>query len=395
MRHRRWGLRGLAAVGLAAQLAACGTVARAPYTAEQASLAVVPGIPGARVFADASVETIAELAANPQRRTSGFTYLALSGGGGDGAYGAGILNGWTASGTRPEFTLVSGISTGALIAPFAFLGSGYDSYLTDFYTSGVAETLVRAPNIANALFGSGLFGDGRLRDLVSRYVTADLLAAVAVEHAKGRRLLVVTTNLDTQRAVIWNMGAIAASGQPNAPDLFRDVLAASASIPAVFPPQFIGMAAGPTQFQEMHVDGSVVTPVFTLPQTLLLRDGKLRTGGKATIYVVINGRLEPDFEVTSDNTLAIVGRSFTTASRARTRAALAATYALARTSGIGFNLTYVDKTGPKAGAAQGFATAYMRELYQDGFDKARTGMFWEHTVPAAPVIKQAVAAVAE
>lgn len=391
MGYVRTGLRAVAALGLAAQMAACGSLPRTAYTADQAAIAAVPGIPGARVFADATVETIAELAANPQRKAGGFTYLALSGGGGDGAYGAGVLNGWSAAGTRPEFTLVSGVSTGALIAPFAFLGSGYDSYLTEFYTSGVAETLVAQPSLTNVLFGSGLFGDGRLRDLIGRYVTADLLDAIAAEHAKGRRLLVVTTNLDSQRAVIWNMGAIAASNAPNRLDLFRDVLAASASIPAVFPPQFIDVSAGPTQFQEMHVDGSVVTPVFTLPQSLLLRDGKLRTSGKGQIYVVINGRLEPDFEVTQDNTLAIVGRSFTTASRARSRAALAATYALARANHIGFNLTYVDEAAPKVPAAQGFNTAYMRALYQDGYDKARGGQFWEHTVPATPLVKAQVA----
>lgn len=387
----RTGLRIALALGVAAQMAACGSVPRTAYTAQQAADATVPGIPQARVFADASLNEIARLAADPQRRQSGFTYLALSGGGGDGAYGAGVLNGWTASGTRPEFNLVSGVSTGALIAPFAFLGSAYDSYLTEFYTSGVAETLVAQPSIASVLFGSGLFGDGRLRDLIGRYLTNDLLDAIAAEHAKGRRLLVVTTNLDSQRAVIWNMGAIASSNVPNRLELFRDVLAASASIPAVFPPQFIDVTAGPTQFQEMHVDGSVVTPVFTLPQSLLLHDGKLPTNGKGQIYVVINGRLEPDFEVTQDNTLAIVGRSFTTASRARSRAALAATYALARTNNIGFNLTYVDGSGPKAPAAQGFDTAYMRALYQDGFEKARTGNLWEHTVPATPVVKAQVA----
>lgn len=385
--------RALLVFGLAGQIAACGTVARAPYTAEQAALAGVPGIPGARVYADASLDTIAELAARPQANGVGFTYLALSGGGGDGAYGAGVLNGWSASGKRPDFSLVSGVSTGALIAPFAFLGAGYDPYLTEIYTSGVAGELVAAPNLANVLFGSGLFGDGRLRGLISRYVTADLLTAVAAEHAKGRRLLVVTTNLDAQRAVIWNMGAIAASGAPNAVDLFRDVLAASASIPAVFPPQFIDVSAGPASFQEMHVDGSVVTPVFTLPQALLLRGGKIRTAGRADIYVVINGRLEPDFDVTKDNTLAIVGRSFTTASRARSRAALAATYALAKTNGIGFNLTYVDAAGPIAPAANGFDTAYMRALYQAGLEKGRTGTFWDHTIPATPTVKRAVAEV--
>ena len=284
MGYRQGGLRVLLALGLASQVAACGSVPRTAYTAEQAALASVPGIPGARVYADASVDTIAELAGNPLRRSAGFNYLALSGGGGDGAYGAGVLNGWTASGTRPEFTLVSGVSTGALIAPFAFLGPAYDAYLTEFYTSGVAGELVTSPSISNILFGSGLFGDGRLRNLIARYVTPELLTAIAEEHAKGRRLMVVTTNLDSQRSVIWNMGAIASSGAPNALDLFRDVLAASASVPAVFPPQMIDVTAADARFQEMHVDGSVVTPVFTLPQTLLLRDGKIRTGGKANIY---------------------------------------------------------------------------------------------------------------
>lgn len=390
MGYVRSTLRAVTAIGLAAQVAACGSMPRTAYTAQQSAEATIPGIPQARVFADASVEAIGELVANRQKRTA-FTYLALSGGGGDGAYGAGVLNGWSQTGSRPEFTLVSGVSTGALIAPFAFLGSAYDPYLTEFYTSGVAETLVQAPSLTNVLFGSGLFGDGRLRDLIGRYVNADLLNAIAEEHAKGRRLLVVTTNLDSQRAVIWNMGAIAASNAPNRVELFRDVLAASASIPAVFPPQFIDVSAGPDQFKEMHVDGSVVTPVFTLPQSLLLRDGRLpRSDGKAQIYVVINGRLEPEFEVTQDNTLAIVGRSFTTASRARSRAALAATYALAKTNNIAFNLTYVDETAPKATAAQGFNTAYMQALYKNGYEKGRSDHLWEHTVPASPLVKEAV-----
>ena len=383
-------LRGLLALGLAAQAAACSSLPRTSYTASQAALAAVPGIPEARIYSDASVETFTALAARPESRR-GFSYLALSGGGGDGAYGAGVLNGWTASGTRPEFTMVSGVSTGALIAPFAFLGPAYDAYLTEFYTSGVAATLVQSPDITNVLFGSGLFGDGRLRDLIGRYVTADLLAAVAAEHAKGRRLLVVTANLDSQRAVIWNMGAIAASGAPNAVELFRDVLTASASVPAVFPPQLIDVTAGDARFQELHVDGSVVTPVFTLPQALLVRDGRLRTAGKADIYVVINGRLEPEFDVTKNNTLSIVERSFTTASRARSRATLTATYAFARANRIGFNLTYIDEAAPSAAAARGFDTAYMRALYDAGYAKGRGGRFWEHSVPAAPIVRAAVA----
>jgi hypothetical protein len=390
---RRTWPRTLAVLALAGQLAACSSLPRVPYTAEQAAAATVPGLdPGVRAYADADAGTFSEMAGRPERRRQPFAYLALSGGGGDGAYGAGVLNGWTESGTRPEFTMVSGVSTGALIAPFAFLGPTYDPTLTEIYTSGIASTLVESPSLTNVVFGSGLFGDGRLRDLVGRYVTPDLLAAVAEAHAKGRRLLVVTTNLDSQRAVIWNMGAIAASGGPNAVALFRDVLTASASIPAVFPPQLIDVQAGPAAFQEMHVDGSVVTPVFTLPQSFLLRDGRLRTGAKSDIYVVINGRLEPEFDLAQNNTLSIVGRSFTTASRARSQATLASTYTFTRTNGIGFNLTYIDETAPRTTNARGFDTGYMRSLYQSGYEKGRTRGFWERTVPSAPRVEAVAAA---
>ena len=385
----RWS-RLIAAVLVAGQAAACSSLPRTAYTKAEAEAASVPGMVGVRAYADASAAEFVTMAASPERKRQAFSYLALSGGGGDGAYGAGVLNGWTASGTRPDFTIVSGVSTGALIAPFAFLGPAYDPYLTDIYTSGIAGSLVQSPSLANVLFGSGLFGDGRLRDLIARYVTPDLLRAVAEEHAKGRRLLVVTTNLDSQRAVIWNMGAIAASGAPNAVSLFTDVLTASASIPAVFPPQLLDVQTEGRAFQEMHVDGSVVTPVFTLPQSFLVRDGRIKSAGKADIFVVINGRLEPEFDVTRNNTLSIVEKSFTTASRARSRATLVATDAFASRNGIGFNLTYIDERAPQASTARGFDTGYMRSLYQFGYETGRTGRFWHRDVPAAPLVKDVV-----
>jgi len=380
--------RGALVLLVAGQLGACGSTPRVPYTASEAAAATVPGMDlSVRAYADASEKTFTEMAARPENKKVPFAYLALSGGGGDGAYGAGILNGWTESGKRPEFSLVSGVSTGALIAPFAFVGPEYDAVLKDIYTSGVASTLVQSPSVANVLFGSGLFGDGRLRGLVRRYVTPDLLASIAAQHAKGRRLLVVTTNLDSQRAVIWNMGAIAANGGPNALDLFADVLTASASIPAVFPPQFVDVQAEGRAFQEMHVDGSVVTPVFTLPQSFLLRDGRFKAGAKSDIYVIINGRLEPEFDLAQNNTLSIVERSFTTASRARSRATMATTYAFTRANGIGFNLTYIDESAPNTTAAKGFDTGYMRSLYESGYEAGRTGTFWRRNVPTAPLLK--------
>ncbi|GJD51881.1 hypothetical protein OPKNFCMD_4640 [Methylobacterium crusticola] len=377
-----WG-RGLLVALIGAQGAACASLPRTPYTAAEAAVATVPGQePGVRFWADGTARSFAQVTERVASLREPFSYLALSGGGGDGAYGAGVLNGWSETGRRPTFTIVSGVSTGALIAPFAFLGPAYDPSLRDIYTSGAAAGLVRSPNPLNILLGDGLFGDQRLRDLVGRHVTPEMLAAVAEEHRKGRRLLVVTTNLDSQRAVIWDMGAIAASGQPNAATLFRDVLTASASVPAVFPPMLIDAQAGNHAFQEMHVDGSVVTPVFTLPEAFLTQDGRLGASrGRPNIYVIINGRVEPSFDVVPNGTLPIATRSLSTVGRARSRATLASTYAFARRNGIGFHLTYIDQRIPEVSAAQGFDTAYMRRLFDDGYAKARTGAPWQTTLP--------------
>lgn len=288
--------------------------------------------------------------------------------------------------------VVLGVSTGALIAPFAFLGPAYDPVLTEIYTSGVAGNLVKDPSVVNVLFSSGLFGDDRLRDLVGRYVTPDLLAAVAAEHAKGRRLLVVTTNLDAKRAMIWNMGAIAISGAPNAVALFRDVLTASASIPAVFPPQLLDVQAGDRTFQELHVDGSVVTPVFTVPQAFMVRDGRTGVSPRnSDIYVLMNGRVEPEFELVTNDTLSIVEQTVATGSQARSRASLAATYSFARAHRIGFHLTYIDEGAPRTSTARGFDTSYMRSLYQAGYDKARAGSAWRGDVPVSPLSAKVIA----
>ncbi len=184
----------------------------------------------------------------------------------DGAYGAGVLNGWTEAGTRPSFSMVSGVSTGALIAPFAFLGPDYDATLRDVYTSGVAASLLDAPNPFNAIFGSGLFGNTRLRELVAKYIDETFVAAVAAEHAKGRMLFVVTTNLDPSAPPSGTWGRIASLRTPEALNLFRDVVAASASLPVVFPPMLVTAEANGRRFEEMHVDGGVTAPVLTLPE---------------------------------------------------------------------------------------------------------------------------------
>jgi predicted acylesterase/phospholipase RssA len=288
-------------------LAGCSSLPRTSYTASDAASSTVLDLDQLRRYADEPASTF--LKTNVSSQAGAVSYLALSGGGADGAYGAGVLNGWTAAGTRPEFSVVSGVSTGALIAPFAFLGPAHDGTLRDVYTSGVAESLLNTPNILHAVFGSGLFGNTHLRELVARYIGKDMLGAIAAEHAKGRELLIVTTNLDTQRTVIWNMGRIAAIRSTQALNLFRDVMAASASIPVVFPPMLIDAEANGHRFQEMHVDGGVTAPVLTLPEAFLLRNGAPARGLRMNIYVLVNDKVERDFQLVQNSTIDIAART--------------------------------------------------------------------------------------
>src|SRR5258705_2149870 len=354
-------------------LAGCSSFTRTPYTATDAASSRVLDLSQLRRYSDEPASTF--LKTDVSFRAGPLTYLALSGGGADGAYGAGVLNGWTAAGTRPAFAVVWGVSTGALIAPFAFLGPAYDATLREVYTSGVAENLLNTPNIVHALFGSGLFGNTHLRELVARYVGRDMLGAIAAEHAKGRRLLIVTTNLDTQRTVIWDMGRIATVGSAQALGLFRDVLAASASIPVVFPPMLIDAEANGRRFQEMHVDGGVTAPVLTLPEAFLLRNGALAGGLHMNIYVLVNDKVERDFQLVPNSTIDIAARASASVTKTQIRSVLYETYDFARHNNFGFNLTYVDRDFPSPGSF-GFETSYMRSLYQYGYDKAKAGGFW-------------------
>lgn len=377
-----WAIAGIGIAALAS--GGCSTVPRTPYSQAEARTAQPVGYDDAniRVWLDGKVPNPQEFAPKLARgqRT---TYLALSGGGGNGAYGAGILNGWTKSGARPTFTAVSGVSTGALIAPFAFLGASYDATLTSIYTDGKAEGLVQAPNFIDAAFGSSLFGSGRLLNLVSSYVDADLVAAIAREHRAGRRLYVVTTNLDSKRGVVWNVGAIAVSGRPDSIDLIRKVLAASASVPLAFSPVLIDAAATDGHaFQEMHADGNVTTAVFTLPLEYLSggRQTPL-TGGK--IFILMNTSIEPKFAVVDDQSLKIVGASIATLTTQKTLVDLAATYAYAQTNHVDFNLTAIDPRDD-AGGTKSFDTAYMKRLYTLGFETATSGNFWRKSPPGVP-----------
>ena len=301
-------------------LASCASVARIPYTQQEQSTASIPGIPNARLWADdpASIAT-ARRSVVSRVALKQPTVLALSGGGANGAFGAGLLSGWSARGTRPQFTFVTGASSGALIAPFAFLGPSYDETLRSVFASGEMANLLQTDGLAG-FFGTGIFKAAPLRDLIARHVDAELLKAIAQEYRAGRRLYVVTTNLDAQRTAIWDMGKIAASDDPGALDLFRSILTASASIPGLFSPVLIDVEAEGRRFAEMHVDGGVTTNILIVPEGVLTSGTPLfAPDARPKVYIVMNGKLAPEFEVVQSATLPIVTRSFETSVRANTR----------------------------------------------------------------------------
>ncbi|MET4721513.1 putative patatin/cPLA2 family phospholipase [Bradyrhizobium japonicum] len=369
-------LTGFLVLASSLALGACTSLPRTPYTAAEASTSRVLDIDGLRRYAD---EPVTKFSFDKDTSTATKSYLALSGGGADGAYGVGVLSGWTAARTRPTFSVVSGVSTGGLIAPFAFLGSQYDDTLREVYTSGIAESLLNDPSIMRVLFGSGLFGNTRLRELVARYVGPEIMAQVARENARGRKLLVVTTDLDTQRTAIWDMGKIAAVGTPEALKLFRDVMAASASIPLVFPPIMIDAEGQGRRFQEMHVDGGVTAPVLTLPEALLSQD-RLPGNARMNIYILVNKKIERNFELVSNSTIDVASRSLSSITQSQTRSIIFSTYDFAKRNNLGFHLSYIARDYP-APPSEGFDTAYMRALYQYGYEKAASGQAWTSKLP--------------
>lgn len=229
-----------------------------------------------------------------------YNYLAVSGGGSDGAFGAGLLNGWSKAGDRPSFKVVTGVSTGALIAPFAFLGPKYDETLKKAYTTVDASHVFIMRSYLSMLFSESLTDTAPLREMVASFIDEKLLADIAAEHAKGRRLLVASTNLDAEEPVVWDLGAIASSKSKKKLDLFRSILVASASIPAVFPPTMFDVEVDGKKYDEMHVDGGVFFQSFSigsmidLPRAIKEAHPDFKGRVVQRLYVVRNGRITPD-----------------------------------------------------------------------------------------------------
>jgi predicted acylesterase/phospholipase RssA len=302
----------------------------------------------------------AQLAGQPEN------ILALSGGGANGAFGAGALVGLTRSASRPHFSVVTGVSSGALIAPYAFLGPGWDEQLVEVYTSGQAEHLLKSRGLA-ALFGSSLYRGDPLRELVDRYATDELIQAVAHEASTGRLLLVATTDVGTGEPVVWDLGSIAVNGGPDARALFRDVLVASASVPGLFPPVVIRVQDQQTLYEEVHVDGTTTIP-FLVPLAFVSDRG-------AAVYVIVDGRLSEQPAPVPLRTRSILSRSVSAGLNHMLRTTLELTATDAELEGAQFQFAAIPVDYPQLDSFD-FRTATMRSLFQYGYACAQAGRLW-------------------
>jgi predicted acylesterase/phospholipase RssA len=354
----------------------------------------IPGIPGVRAWGDEPSPALMQSAKESleQEKTANHGQLepviyglALSGGGQDGAFGAGILCGWTQTGKRPQFKLVTGISTGALIAPFAFLGPAYDHVIREAYTTISDKDIYKAHkplaillSVVNIKHLPALTENKPMEELVARLIDDKVLAEVAAEHRKGRRLLIGTTQMDAQRLVIWNMGAIANSGNPKALELFRKIMVASASIPAFFPPQYIQVEAGGRQYVEMHVDGGVQAEVMLYENAI--KPFSVAGQRDRKVYIIRNEQVYPAYKKVKPELKSIASRAVDSLLKSQGVGDLFRLYTYAQRDNLDYNLAFIPKDFHAKPKSE-FDTAYMNALFQVGYNMACCGYPWSKHPP--------------
>jgi hypothetical protein len=402
---RRAGWFRVIAVGLIAlSAAACAGPERHAVPAPLAETAKMPIAGAIRFWGDEvpkdvisfvrqHMPNVQRLASNPGVGTANphVEYLALSGGADDGAFGAGLLVGWSRRGDRPSFEVVTGVSAGALIAPYAYLGPRYDSQLAELWTNFDSSS-VATPQVLAGLLGADALADSTpLRNLIAKHVNRRMLAEIAQEYRHGRLLLIGTTNLDAQRQMIWNMGEIAVAAQHDreAADLFRDVLLASASLPGIFPPVHVKVRVGDKIFEEMHVDGGPTRQVFLAPAQLSLRtfDKLYPKPPHRTVYVIRNGKIVPEYDAVPSNVLAISARSLFTLTKNQGIGDLNEIYAIARRDGAAFRLASIPQSFTVK-STKSFDPVYMKALFEVGYRIGQSGDGWAKSPPEAKLLAQ-------
>ncbi len=393
----------LAMTGALVALTGCATLLRDPVPTELAATATVPGMPGVRAWAGqaspAMQSDLQKSFAQESRQafpvaadgTIRYAHLALSGGGANGAFGAGFLSGWSSTGARPLFKIVTGVSTGALIAPFAFLGTTYDSALKEFYTTSRSRDIFAQASmfgmISQLFFGEALADTRPLASLIAQHVDAEFLRQVAQAHDAGRRLYIGTADLDSMQFVVWNMGLIARSDRPEALSLFRRVMLASASIPIAFPPVFFDVEANGQHYDEMHVDGGVGAFVFFsggLFSTSAARAQAAVGPARDDIYVIHNGQLAPVASPTPRTVRAIATRVLDTSGRTAVVGDLFRIYVAAQDEGAGYHWITIPQ-GFDLRGNEVFDPVLMSALYELGYRQAIAGGGWRTRPPGLEV----------
>ena len=382
-------------------LTSCASKTRTPLPEQYSGKAKIAGMPQVRDYAVAMTgyyqndfeeslkQKISSMPEGHNIEDHVFKILAISGGGANGAFGVGLINGWDASGTRPVFTLVTGISTGALIAPFVFLGGEYDTELGRLFTSVNSDDIFKQKSffgILSSLIGSSdaLADSQPLADLLTEHLDEEMLGEIAKAHSEGRRLLIATTNLDARKLVVWNMGAIASSGHPKALELFRSVVLASASMPVAFPAVYLDVEAGGQTYDEMHVDGGLLVEVFFYGDILNIEEGLKKVGLKnrpeAKLYIIRNNQINIQYEEVEVDVLAIAGRSLSSLTTSQGVGDLFRIYLITKREGIDFNLASIPPDFVP-NAQEAFDPVEMKRLYDLGYSMALNGYPWEKLPP--------------
>ena len=342
----------LTAVLLAVMVAACAT-----RPLEEEGIRTTLPL-GAVTLFDAKNQPVSTAPAVKKRKH--LNILALSGGGSYGAFGAGVLKGWTESGKRPKFDIVTGISTGALIAVLAFLGPQHDAALEDLYTNTTDADIFFSKGIRGVL-GASLLDYTPLKRQIEKIVTEELLDEVAAAYQAGRRLYVGTTNLDAGELVVWDMGAIAESGHEHRVRIFQKILRASAAVPGIFKPVYIQPTIE-SKARQMHVDGAVKAPV-------LIRSFMFETPARRrTLYVIVNHKISLGDapEAVEPKVLDISRKSISELLRGLTYKTVYQGYVSARNSNTRFRLLAIPDNEPLEHTSLDFEPEKMRKLFERG-----------------------------
>ncbi|MCB2095029.1 MAG: patatin-like phospholipase family protein [Rhodobacteraceae bacterium] len=362
-------------------LAGCFTPERTPYTLADLRDASIPGYHDIRFFADMPQDELAAQRTRFLPEGSGAdgrsTWLVLSSGGAGGAFGAGVLAGWSERGDRPQFDLVTGVSAGALLAPFAFVGPAADTELANLFTALSVKQINHSRSLLAGVLGQGAISRKTFRALIEAHVNKDLVDRIAARHRTGARLLAVTTNLDSQRSVVWDIGAIAASGRPDSVRLIGDVLEASASIPAIFPPVRIPVTGDRATFEELHADGGVIRQLYLLPDAFYSNADL--DGLRPDIYVIVNAALAPRFSVIPQQSIRIAERALSSLEKSSATQSVTEMAQFARQNRATFRLAYIDRAIP-ANRHIPFDPGFMRDAFALGQAKGRAGA-WEFGPP--------------